>query len=320
MIVESFDLIHNCINVDSRYAFMNTSSPPGFDWSLVRSFLAALDQGSLLGAARLLHMSQPTVGRHIAELESQLGVVLFERTGRGLVPTTMALQLAEAARGMEAGALQLARTLAGAQGQTGGTVRITASVPVAVQLMPPVLARLRLALPDIQIELVSSNQVSDLLRREADIAVRMVRPAQASLIAKKIGDVGLGAYAHRSYLARRSPLRQLSDLLQQDLIGSDTDPSILQGFAAVGFPVSREAFALRSDDFIVQWQAVRAGLGVGFCADYLARTEPDVVPVLPGLLKIPPLPMWLGVHREIRTNRRIRAVYDFLAEALPRLV
>lgn len=299
---------------------MNTSLQHGFDWSLVRSFLAALDQGSLLGAARTLRMSQPTVGRHIAELESQLGVVLFERTGRGLVPTTTALQLSDAARGMETGALQLARILSGAQTQTTGTVRITASVPVAVKLMPPVLARMRLALPDIQIELVSSNQVSNLLRREADIAVRMVRPDQSSLIARKIGDAGLGAYAHRSYLARRGAPRKPPDLLHHDLIGSDTDSAILQGFQAMGYPVTREVFALRSDDFIVQWQAVRAGLGVGFCADYMARNEPDVVRVLPGLLKIPPLPMWLAVHREIRTNRRIRAVYDFLAEALPHVI
>lgn len=299
---------------------MNTSLPDGFDWSLVRSFLAALDQGSLLGAARRLHISQPTVGRHIAELESQLGVVLFERTGRGLVPTATSLQLVAAARGMEAGALQLARTLSGAQMQTSGTVRITASVPVAVQLMPPLLARLRQALPDIQIELVSSNQVSNLLRREADIAVRMVRPDQSSLVARKIGNVGLGAYAHRSYLARRGTLHKPADMLQHDLIGSDTDTAILQGFQAMGYPVTRESFALRSDDFLVQWQALRAGLGIGFCADYLARTEPDVLRVLPGLLKIPPLPMWLAVHREIRTNRRIRAVYDFLAEALPHVI
>jgi DNA-binding transcriptional LysR family regulator len=263
-------------------------------------------------------MSQPTVGRHIAELESQLGVVLFERTGRGLVPTAMALQLAVAARGMEAGALQLSRTLSGAQTQTSGTVRITASVPVAVVLMPPVLAQLRLARPEIQVELVSSNQVSNLLRREADIAVRMVRPEQASLVARKLGDVSLGAYAHRSYLARHGALRAPADLLQHDLIGSDTDNEILQGFQAMGFPVTRDAFVLRSDDFIVQWQAVRAGLGVGFCADYLARTDPDVLRVLPGLLSIPPLPMWLAVHREIRTSQRIRVVFDFLAEALPR--
>ena len=291
-----------------------------FDWSLIRSFLAALDQGSLLAAARLLKTSQPTLGRHIAELESQMGVVLFERTGRGLVPTATALQLAESARAMEAGALQLTRTLKRTQLQTTGTVRITASVPVAVQLMPPLLARMRLALPDIQVELVSSNQVSNLLRREADIAIRMVRPEQGTLVAKKIGTVGVGAYAHRSYLARRSPLRQLPDLLQHDLIGNDADTSILRGFQAMGYAVGPEAFALRTDDFIVQWQAVRAGLGIGFVADYMARTDADVLRVLPGVLNVPDLPMWLAVHREIRTNRRIRAVYDFLADALPHVL
>ncbi len=295
-------------------------NPNAFDWGLIRSFLAALDHGSLLGAARVLKTSQPTLGRHIAELENQLGVVLFERTGRGLVPTATALQLAESARGMEAGALQLARTLTGAQAQTLGTVRITASQPVAVQLLPPLLARMRVALPDIQVELVASNQVSNLLRREADIAVRMVRPDQGSLVAKKIGGVGVGAYAHRSYLARRNSLRQPTDLMQHDLIGSDTDTSILRGFQAMGYAVGPEAFALRTYDLVVQWQAVRAGLGIGFVADYMARSEPNVLRVLPGLLSIPALPMWLAVHREIRTNKRIRAVYDFLAEALPHVI
>ena len=315
--METFIEFHNCIYIYIWYAVLNISMKTPFDWSLIRSFLAALDQGSLLGAARLLKTSQPTLGCHITELESQLGVVLFERTGRGLVPTATALQLADSAREMESGALQLSRALSGTQLQTAGTVRITASVPVAVQLMPPILARMRLALPDIQVELVSSNQVSNLLRREADIAVRMVRPEQGTLIAKKIGRVGVGAYAHRSYLARRSPLRKLADLLQHDLIGHDTDPSILRGFQALGFAVGPEIFALRTDDFIVQWQAVRSGLGIGFIADYMARTDPDVLRVLPTALKVPDLPMWLAVHREIRTNGRIRAVYDFLAQALP---
>ena len=299
---------------------MNTRMMHGFDWSLVRSFLAALDHGTLLGAARHLKTSQPTLGRHIAELESQLGVVLFERTGRGLVPTATGLQLAESARGMEAGALHLERTLSGVQTQSSGTVRMTASVPVAVFLMPPVLAAMRQALPEIQVELVSSNQVSNLLRREADIALRMIRPDQSTLIARKIGNVNLGAYAQRGYLARSRPLRQASDLLQHELIGSDADPAILHGFAAMGFPATRSSFALRSDDLIVQWQAIRAGLGIGFCADYMARSAPDVVQVLPGQIKVPPLPMWLAVHREIRTSTRIRSVFDFLADAMPQML
>lgn len=287
-----------------------------FDWNLVRSFLAVLEHGSLLGAARALRASQPTLGRHVAELEAQWGVVLFERTGRGLLPTAAALRLAEAARAMEGGAAQLARTLSGADTEEAGTVRITASQPVACVLLPPLLARMRLALPQVQVELVSSNAVSNLLRREADIALRMVQPAQASLVARRIGKVTLGAYAHRDYLARRGVPRQMEDLLQHDVIAGDRDEQVLRAFQAVQPAATRAAFVLRTDDLVAQWQAVRGGLGIGFVADYAARTDPQVVPVLPAL-RIPPIPMWLAVHREIRTSRRIRAVYDFLAHALP---
>jgi len=287
-----------------------------FDWGLVRSFLAALDQGSLLGAARVLDASQPTIGRHIAELESQLGVVLFERTGRGLLPTASALRLAESARAMESGAHQLARSVSGAETAISGSVRITASEPVACVLLPPVLARMRQALPDVQVELVASNEVTNLLRREADIALRMVRPDQASLVAKRIGSVKIGAYAHRDYLRRKGTPRQPPELLQHELIGGDRNEEILQGFAAMGYPVERGHFAFRTDDLMAYWAAVRAGLGVGFVATYMARTDADVVPVLP-MLPLPELPIWLTVHREIRTSRRIRAVYDFLAAKVP---
>ena len=287
-----------------------------FDWSLVQSFLAALDQGSLLGAARTLNASQPTIGRHVAELESQLGVVLFERTGRGLLPTEAALRLAGSARAMQAGADQLARSVSGAEAGVSGTVRITASQPVACMLLPPLLARMRLELPEVQVELVASNEVSNLLRREADIALRMVQPTQASLVARRIGKVTLGTYAHRDYLRRRGTPRQPPDLMQHDVVGNDRQGDIARGFAAMGFPVEREQFALRTDDLIAYWQVVRAGLGIGFVADYMARTEPDLVAVLP-MLRLPELPIWLTVHREIRTNQRIRAVYDFLAAAVP---
>ena len=291
---------------------MNTS----FDWRLIQSFLAVLEHGSLLGAARALQSSQPTMGRHIADLEAQLGVVLFERTGRGLQPTATALRLATSARAMEAGALQLAHGVSSAQMGVRGSVRITASQPVACQLLPPLLLQMRQALPDIQVELVASNDVTNLLRREADIALRMVRPDQSSLVARRIGTVALGAFAHRDYLRRRGVPRQPTDLLAHELVGNDRNEDILRGFAALGYPVGREQFAFRTDDLMAYWQAVRAGLGIGFVAHYMARTDPDVQPVLP-MLKPPPLPIWLTVHREIRTSARIRAVYDFLAEAVP---
>ena len=287
-----------------------------FDWSLVRSFLAVLEKGSLLAASRDLQLSQPTIGRHVAELESQLGLVLFDRNGRGLLPTEAAYHLAESARIMQSGADQLARNVLGADLGASGTVRITASQPVSCYVLPPLLAQMRLSLPDVQVELVASNEVSNLLRREADIAVRMVQPQQASIIARRVGKVTLRACAHQDYLRRRGVPRQPSDLLAHDLIGGDRNDATLKGFAAQGLVVGREQFAFRSDDLIVVWQAVRAGLGVGFVSEYLIRSDPAVIPVLPKL-KIQPLPVWLAVHKEIRTSKRIRAVYDFLADALP---
>ncbi|MBC7436284.1 MAG: LysR family transcriptional regulator [Bdellovibrionales bacterium] len=294
---------------------MNTD----FDWNLIRSFLAALDHGSLLGAARALNTSQPTLGRHVAALEEQLGSVLFERTGRGLVPTDMALRLAEFGRAMESGAHQLARNASGAEGAVLGTVRITASQPVACILLPPVLAQMRIALPQVQVELVSSNAVNNLLRREADIALRMVQPVQSSLVTKRIAKITLGAYAHRDYLRRRGIPQRLEDLAGHDLIADDRDESVLRAMTAMGLPVTKESFVLRTDDLVAHWAAIRAGLGIGFIADYVARADNQVQAVLP-MLKIPPLPIWLTVHREIRTNLRIRAVYDFLSHAIPKAV
>lgn len=292
---------------------MNTGD---FNWTLIRSFLAALDRGSLMAAARALATTQPTVGRHIGELETQLGVVLFERTGRGLVPTAHAHRLAEAARAMSAAADQLARQASGAQKEAHGTVRISASQPVACVLLPPVLLQMRQAFPDIQVDLVSSNAVSNLLQREADIAVRMVRPDQGSLLCKRVGQVALGTYAHRDYLRRRGTPHVPEDLLTHDLVGSDRDTDILRGFAAMGYPMQRENFAVRTDDLNAYQAAVGAGLGVGFLARYVARQNPDLVPLLPDL-RIPPLPMWLVVHREIRSNPRIRQVWNLLVQALP---
>lgn len=287
-----------------------------FDWSLVRAFLAALDQGSLLGASRVLGLSQPTVGRHITQLEAQVGGALFERTGRGLRPTALALRLAPGARAMREGALALAQDLGDTRQDVAGTVRISASQPVACYLLPGVLAGLRRAHPAIEIELVVSNAVSNLLQREADIALRMVRPEQASLVARRIADVGFSACAHRDYLARRGTPREPADLPAHELVGLDRQDDILRGFSAGGLAIDRAQFGLRTDDLVAYWQAVRAGLGIGFVSDYLIATDPAVRRILPGL-PLPTIPIWLTVHREIRGSARIRVVYDHLARAVP---
>ncbi len=287
-----------------------------FDWALVRSFLAVLDAGSLMGAARQLGAQQPTLSRHVAELEKQLGAPLFERTGRGVTPTALALAVADGARQMQAGAEALARCLAGTREATSGSVRITTSQVAAAYLLPPVLAALRQAEPGVQVELVASNNISNLLRREADIAVRMLRPVQGSLVARKLADLPIGAVAHQGYLARAGTPRKPADLLQHTLIGYDRDTTIERGFAALGVPLPRQAFALRCDDQVAYGRLVAEGAGIGFVALYNVAHWPGVKRILP-MLQIPPLPCWLAVHREIRGNRVVRRVYDFLAEAIP---
>ena len=270
----------------------------GFDWALVRSFLAVLDAGSLTAAARRLGAQQPTLSRHVAELEAQLGAPLFERTGRGVAPTA------------------LAQALAGRRAATDGTVRITTSQVAATYLLPAVLAALQAREPGIQLELVASNQVSNLLRREADIAVRMVRPAQGSLVARKLGEIAICAAAHADYLARAGTPQEPADLRRHRLIGYDRDDTIERGFAALGMALPTSAFALRTDDQVAYGRLVAAGAGIGFVARYNLAHWPGVRPLLP-MLQIPPLPCWLAVHREIRGNRIVRRVYDFLADALP---
>ena len=296
---------------------MNKLPSDDFNWALVKSFLAVLDAGSLMGAARKTGQQQPTLSRHIAELEIQLGAPLFERTGRGVTPTALALAIADAARQMEAGAQGLTQQLVGSRRRTTGTVRISTSQVAASYLLPLLLAELQREQPGIQIELVASNQITNLLRREADIAVRMVRPAQGSLVARKLGEVHIVAAAHENYLAQAGTPRKPQDLLQHRLIGYDRDSTIEQGFNKMGLPVTREHFSVRTDDQVAYGRLLAAGAGIGFVARYSLAHWPGVRTVLPQL-GIPPLPCWLVVHREIRGNAVVRQVYDHLATTIPR--
>ena len=288
---------------------MNTTN---FNWALIPSFLAALEHGSLMGAARATGVSQPTLGRHIAELEAQLQLVLFERTGRGLKPTAHALELAEAAQAMQDGAARFSRLASGAGQAVQGRVRLSASQPVACFLLPPILARMRLALPDVVVELVVSN----LLMREADMALRMVRPEQSSLVAQQIGQMALRTCASQRYLQRMGTPQEPTDLLAHDLITGDRNTEIEDGFVALGFAASSLRHGLRTDDLNAQWAAVQAGLGVGFMSEHLIRLDPSVTPILPNI-GLPVLPIWLTVHRELRTSALMRAVFDFLAAEVP---
>ncbi len=289
------------------------------DWTLLRSFLAVVETGSLSAAATRIATTQPTLSRHVRELETALGVTLFTRSVRGLEPTEAALGLVDDARAMGAAAEALALKAQGRSQQLSGTVRITASVVVANLLLPPVVAALREAEPHIQVEVVASDMAQNLLRRDADIALRMFDPTQTALIARKLGETPLGLFGAKSYIARRGRPETLPDLLNHDVIGFDRSDLILKGYAYHGFPVTREQFPVRCDDQMVCWHLLLAGAGLGFAQTLLAGRRPELEPVHIGMF-VPPLPVWLVMHEEVRSNARIRRVADFLSAALTEIL
>lgn len=283
------------------------------DWSLLRSFLAVAEAGSMSRGAQTLGSSQPTLSRQMAALEQHLGQALFERTTRGLALTAAARALLPAARRMRESAAELALAAAGQQQSVAGTVRLTASEIVSAYLLPDVVVNMRQAHPEIQVELVASNEAEDLLQRDADIALRMFRPMQPALVARKLADWPVDLYAHRRYIVRHG-MPSLQTLHRHCWIGQDRGDQYLQGFRAAGLEVEREFFDFRCDNQIVGWQAMRAGLGIGAGLRRVAAKDAELVRVLPEV-PIAPLPVWLTAHRELKSTPRLRLVFDALAAA-----
>jgi len=283
-------------------------------WDLYRSFLAVLRGGSLSAAARALGLTQPTVGRHIEALEQALGLPLFTRSLHGLAPTEAALGLRPDAEAMEAAAAALRRSASGHGEELRGTVRITASEVVGAEVLPAILAPLQQRHGGLVIELALSNRVEDLLRRESDIAVRMVRPTQGALLARRIGEVDLGLHAHPQYLERRGTPATLEDLAGHQVIGFDHESAFIREVRAKGFPLSRDMFSLRTDNDLAQLATLRAGCGIGICQVPLG-VRSGLVRVLPTVLRLK-LPVWLAMHGDLRNNRRCRLVFNALAQGL----
>ncbi len=287
-------------------------------WDLYRSYLAVLREGSLSGAARSLGLTQPTIGRHVEALEQALGLALFTRSLHGLAPTGAALSLRADAEAMEAAAAALRRSASGQGEDLRGTVRLTASEVVGAEVLPPILAKFQEQHPGVTIELVLSNRVEDLLRRESDIAVRMVRPTQGALVARRIGEVDLGLHAHPRYLKQRGAPATLAELDGHLLIGFDHESAFIRDAQARGFPLNREMFSLRTDSDLAQLATLRAGCGIGICQVPLGMRS-GLERVLPEALLFK-LPVWLAMHGDLRANRRCRLVFDALAEGLTQYV
>ena len=294
---------------------METASP--LDWSLINSFLAVAELGSLSAAARHLGISQPTLGRHIQQAEAALQTSLFTRQPRGLALTTTGEALLPAAQEMRAAALRLSLTAAAKSDHFAGTVRITASRIVSHHILPPILARLRQEEPLIQIDLVPTDTTENLLFREADIALRMYRPTQLDVIARHVTNLPMTLYAARDYLIRRGHPTTRDTLLAHDFVGMDRSDLIIRMMAGLGVPVGRDYFPVRCDDQLVYWNLVRGGCGIGGMQRLIGDADPSVEPL--DIVQLPSLPLWLAAAPALRNTPRLRRVWDFLATTLESL-
>lgn len=284
-------------------------------WEWYRTFLAVYNTGSLSAAARTLGLTQPTVGRHVAQLEAALSLKLFVSSFEGFAPTEAAQTLAPYAAEVAATSAALMRVADGHGSGVSGTVRLTASEVVGAEVLPAILAGLQQRHPALRIELILSNTLDDLLRREADIAVRMAKPTQGVLIARRLGAVELGLFAHRRYLQARGQPRSLQALRQHALIGYDRETDYIRRFVQQYPMFARSALSFRADSDLAQLAAIRAGIGIGVCQVALGARHPDLVRVLPGRFA-PALDTWLAMHRDLRESARCRASFDALASGL----
>jgi DNA-binding transcriptional LysR family regulator len=283
------------------------------DWQLYRSFLAALTEGSLSGAARALDITQPTVGRHIAALERALRIPLFTRSQTGLLPLESALSLRPYAESMSSAVAALERAAASQGTGVRGVVRVTASEVIGVEVLPPIFARLREQYPDLQIELVLSSRMQDLLQREADIAVRMARPEQALLIARRVGQVDVGLHATQPYLQRHGTPATTRDLNRHPLIGFD-QPTAFIRTASKSLPIRREMLAIRADSDLAQLALIRSGAGIGVCQVPIGRRD-GLVRVLARQFSLA-LDTWIAMHEDLRHSPRCRVTFDALVGGL----
>ncbi|MEZ4444645.1 MAG: LysR family transcriptional regulator [Polyangiaceae bacterium] len=287
-----------------------------FDWNRARAFLVTAEEGTFSAAARALGVAQPTIGRQIAALEEELGVALFERLGHDLNLTAAGLDLVEHVRAMNEAALKVALSAAGKSLDIDGTITLAASEAVATYLLPPMVRDLRALHPGIEVEIVASNQASDLRRREADIAIRNFRPSDPELVARKLRDSRAFVYASPDYLAAIGEPKTLAELAERAVvIAFDDVETFVKALRAMGLPFERRSFAIRSDNHLVQWQLAKAAAGVCIMMEEVGDRESGVVRVLPDLIPPIPVPVWLTSHRELQTSRRIRVVFDFLAAA-----
>ncbi len=287
-------------------------------WQLLQSFSVIVETGSLSGAARSMNVSQPTLSRHLSVLEKKLGERLFLRTSEGMSLTPVGESFYGDVQRMAESAARLKYFDVSQSEPLSGTVRISASQITATYLLPAMLTELHQIAPKLSIEVVSSDDTHNLIRREADIAVRMYRPTQRDIFVKKAAEFGLGVFASSRYLEQRGHPTTFHDLKDHDVIGYDRSSLIIDGFKQIGMTIDREFFTFRCDDQVVCWNMVKAGYGIGFMQVGIGEQEPDLVRIEPDI-DVGTIPVWLAAHKELKTSPRVRATFDHLAKCFQNL-
>ncbi|MFZ6732402.1 LysR family transcriptional regulator [Undibacterium sp. Ji42W] len=288
-------------------------------WDYYRTALAVLEEGSLSGAARTLGLTQPTVGRHIEALEQALGTSLFVRNQSGLSPTIAALAMKPYAETLRATESALLRSVSAEANEVRGTVRVTASEVMGVEILPGMLAGLRQDHPELSIELQISNHTQDLLKRDADIAIRNTEPLQDALIARRTGMISLGFFAHADYLTRHGMPADMDALKDHSLVGFDREFPYIRALQKRYPQIQRSAFALRADSDLVQFSAIRQGYGIGICQLGLARQHTHLQRVLADEFQID-FPVWVVMHEDLRSSQRYRTTFNHLVKELQALL
>ena len=286
-----------------------------FDWNQARAFLVTAEEGSLSAAARALGLTQPTLSRQVAGLEEALGVTLFERTSRALLLTQSGVELLSHFRAMGDAANSISLAATGHSQTVTGHVLISATNLMATHFLPPVLKTLRKTAPDLQIEIIASNDLSDLRRREADIAIRHSRPSDETLFAKRLRDTRAQLFASKEYLDEVGRPKTLADLETLTFVGFDQPELRLGLMASRGVNLTTVNFNFSTSSATMALALVRQGFGIGILPVDVGADDPDLENPCPAFEPIT-IETWLVAHRELKTNLRIRVVFDLLAEGI----
>lgn len=283
-----------------------------FDWNRARAFLVTAEEGSLSAAAKALGMAQPTLGRQVDALEEELGVILFERLGRGLSLTPSGHELLSHVRSMGEAASQMSLAATGRSEALEGSICITATEVTAIYDLAPIIAKLRKIHPGVEVEVAASDDSKDLRRREADIAMRNYRPKENDLVARKIGEEVAMLYASADYIEKYGVPNKLRDLRNHKFVGFDGSDEMVKQLSNIGLEISDDNITVRAGNHMVHWELTKAGIGIGIMPERVGDLEPKVRSIMPSFRKMV-YPVWLVAHRELHTSRRIRTVFDFIA-------